>query len=208
MGTSAEELRERLDAQRNDLSADLDAIGDRVSPGRIMERRKSAVKDRVGSVRERLMGAADTSSHAVGAAPAAMGDGVSRAVSHLGDQMAAAPTAATHAVQGNPLAMGLIAFGAGLVVASLLPETEAEHRAAARFQPALEEAAAGAAEMASNVAEEVRPAVEQAVTDLKATATESVQAVQSEAKEAATGTADAAKDGIASPSAGGGTGLA
>ena len=42
MGQTAEDLRTQLAEQRGDISRDLEAIGDRVSPGRMMERRQAA----------------------------------------------------------------------------------------------------------------------------------------------------------------------
>jgi hypothetical protein len=194
MAASAEELRERLDGQRNDLGADLDAIGDRVSPARIVQRRKSAARNRLHDVRERLMGARDDAATSIAAAPGAVGDRVSQTASQVGEHLAAGPDAARRAAQGNPIAVGLVAFGAGLVIASLLPETEAERAAVAQVQPALEQAAAGTAGVVRDVIDEVRPAVEQAATDLKESAAESAQTVQAQAKEAATDTTDTARE--------------
>jgi len=104
-----------------------------------------------------------------------------------------APDAAKRAAQGSPLAVGLVAFGAGLVIASLLPETEAERRAAQKLQPTLEDAASGAAEAAREVVEDVKPAVQEAASGLKERAMESADAVKSEARDAASGAADSAK---------------
>ena len=41
MGQSADELRHDIEATRGQLGETLDAIGDRVSPGRMIERRKN-----------------------------------------------------------------------------------------------------------------------------------------------------------------------
>jgi hypothetical protein len=46
MGQSAEELRRDIERTREGLGETLDAIGDRVSPGRIMERKKNRVTAR------------------------------------------------------------------------------------------------------------------------------------------------------------------
>ena len=44
MGQTTEELRStRIAEQRDDLGRDLEAIGDRVSPGRMAQRHKAAV---------------------------------------------------------------------------------------------------------------------------------------------------------------------
>ena len=60
MGTTPDELRYELEQQRESLSRDLVAIGDRVSPGRMVERRKMAVRDSFGRARDAVMGARDT----------------------------------------------------------------------------------------------------------------------------------------------------
>jgi len=193
VGTTAEDLRNRLDQQRNELGYDLEAIGDRVSPGRVVERRKAAARDRVRSVRDRLMGTKDDAMSAITQAPSAVGDKVAGATSGVGQQLSHAPDAAKHAAEGNPLAVGLIAFGAGLVVSSLLPTSEVERKAGEKMQPALEQAASGAADAAREVAEDVRPAIQEAASELKERATEATQSIQAEVKDAAGDTADAAK---------------
>ena len=60
MGTTPDELRNELEQQRESLSRDLVAIGDRVSPNRIVERRRMAVRQSFGRAREAVMGAKDT----------------------------------------------------------------------------------------------------------------------------------------------------
>ena len=56
MGQTAEELRGQLVYQRAEVSRDLDAIGDRVSPHRMVERRQAAVRQRFTDIKERVMG--------------------------------------------------------------------------------------------------------------------------------------------------------
>ena len=58
MGQTTEELRTQIAEQRDDLGRELEAIGDRVSPGRMAQRRKAAVGERFTSVKERVMGTA------------------------------------------------------------------------------------------------------------------------------------------------------
>ena len=65
MGQTAEELRaqqlrEEIAQGRSELSGTLDAIGDRVSPRRIAERRVNRIFGVFGTVRERVMGTAKT----------------------------------------------------------------------------------------------------------------------------------------------------
>ena len=56
MGQSADELRRDIEETRYGLTDTLDAIGDRVSPGRVIERRKNRAVQGLQSVRDRVMG--------------------------------------------------------------------------------------------------------------------------------------------------------
>ena len=44
MGQSAEELRREIEETRDNLTGTVDAIGDRVSPGRIVERKTNRAR--------------------------------------------------------------------------------------------------------------------------------------------------------------------
>ena len=153
MGKTAEDLRHDLEQQRESLGRDLVAIGDRVSPGRMVERRRLAVRQSFGRARDAVMGAkdtaADTTQHAASSAQSAVGS----AASAVGDAVTSAPQAIQSQTQGNPLAAGLIAFGVGALAGSLLPTTRREEQAVAQVQPALESAASELAEGAQSVAD-------------------------------------------------------
>ena len=57
-------------------------------------------------------------------------DSTQDAVGHAGEAVADAPRKVASATQGNPVAVGLIAFGVGLLAASLIPASRPEQRAA------------------------------------------------------------------------------
>ncbi len=75
MGQTAEELRQDIADTRDNLSDTLDAIGDRVSPGRVIERRKNRMTAGVHSALERVMGSAHDAADAVRDAPSSVGSG-------------------------------------------------------------------------------------------------------------------------------------
>jgi len=87
--------------------------------------------------------------------------------------------------QGSPIAAGLIAFGAGLLVSSMLPASRAEQQAAQAVkdtaQPLVDDLTDTAKEIAGNLQE---PA-QQALEEVKATATDSTATVRDEAASAA-----------------------
>jgi Protein of unknown function (DUF3618) len=60
MGQSTEELTSQIEDTRQRMASDLDTLQDRVSPSAIVARRKQAAYGRVASVKDRVMGSADT----------------------------------------------------------------------------------------------------------------------------------------------------
>ncbi len=171
MGQSTEELSNDIAGTRQNLASDLDALQDRVSPQAIMDRRKAAVRGRVSSVKEKVMG----SGHTVSTTSSSASSTVSGTV---GDTAAAVG----HQVQGSPLGAGLVAFGAGLVVAGLFPATRMESNVAQKAtdlaqehgQPLKDEAASAAREMGDHLQE----AGTKAADEVKATAQDSAGRVQ------------------------------
>jgi len=104
------------------LAHDVDRLADKTNPSRIAQRRWSGTKSKVRGLSERVMGAARDSG---GSAK----DKVSSAAEQAADQVRQAPEMVSRQTPGNPIAAGLIAFGAGMLVASLLPATTIERQA-------------------------------------------------------------------------------
>jgi ElaB/YqjD/DUF883 family membrane-anchored ribosome-binding protein len=176
MGQSAEQLRREIEYTRGDLGETLDAIGDRLSPGRMMERRKNRMRSGLQSVRERVMGTVSDTGSAVGG----VADVAGGAVSTLKDT----PDTVREQTQGNPLAAGAIAMGVGVLLATVLPATEKERRAADQLmdkaEPLTEELKDAGREIAEHMREPAREAVEQ----VKEAASEGTQAVTDTARQA------------------------
>src|SRR5437762_686194 len=125
-------IRRQIEDTRRELSYDVDALNEKVNPARVVDRRVSAAKGRFTNLKEKVMGSAqDTASSAQGIASntASSAQGIaSNAVSSVEDAASTAagavqqaPEAIVRQAQGNPLAAGLIAFGVGWLVSSLLP---------------------------------------------------------------------------------------
>lgn len=168
---TTDELRTRIEQQRSALGDDLDAIGDRISPRRMTERRKAAASDAMRSLRTRVMG---TVEH--------VGTATSQVASEAGERLSDAPAAARRQIQGNPLGAGLFAFAAGLVTAALLPETERERAVAQRAQPRLEEMAGEAGRTAQEAVDHLQPAARDAVEHVKGQAQEAADHVREQAR--------------------------
>ena len=187
MGTStdqlsAEELRGQLDEQRSDLGHDLEAIGDRVSPKRMTERRAAAVRRRMRSVGESIMGAKDSVTDSAGSAT---------------DSLRHAPDVVRDRAQGNPLAAGLVAFGAGVLAASVVPATRKEKQVVEdQVQPRLDDAAEQLGSAAQETIDAVTPAVHDAATEVKEQARQAVAEVKARAQHAAGDVAGDAGDHV------------
>lgn len=191
MGQSPEELREEIERTRQDLSRDVDLINEKVSPGRIVQRRVDKTKSAVGSVRERVMGTTS-------AGTSSITDKASSAQSSVTDAVGGAPDAVRRQAEGNPLAAGLVAFGAGMLIASLLPASQAEENAATALQEKAGELKEPVKEYVSGIANEIKDDMQEpaqaAVQTLRDTATEAVQSVQEQGKSSAQTVTSEAKD--------------
>ncbi|MBG6237604.1 gas vesicle protein [Mycetocola sp. CAN_C7] len=206
MTNNPEAIRQDIEATRTNLSYDVDALADKVSPSSIAQRQTDKVKGVARKVRDSVMGAADSASSHVGDAASHVGDAASR----LGD----GPHAAVDKAKGNPVAVGLIAFGVGLLAASLIPASEKEKQLAqtakdkaAPLVDDLKETAKGVAEdvkePAMKAAESVKDAAVSAVSNVKDDATSQAQDVTGDEGEAAEASdASASTEGYVAPDSG------
>lgn len=100
----------------------------------------------------------------------------------VGEQAKAAPTALRERAEGNPMAAGLVALGAGFLVASLLPPTDRERQAAERLRSELEPLKQQATEMGKGVAGELQQSAQVRVEQVKERTSDAVQQVKDEAQ--------------------------
>jgi gas vesicle protein len=207
-------IRRQIEDTRRELSYDVDALNEKVNPARVMDRRVTAAKGRLTSVKEKVMGSAqDTTSSAHGMASGAAGsvqgaassaaDSVSSAASSAVGAVQSAPDMAIRQTQGNPLAAGLIAFGAGWLISSLLPATQKEQQLAQQAETAFRENKDALLEPAKQAAQEIgdqlKPAAQDAMESVKATAQDAVATVKDEGQSAVQdvqGQAQEAKDKV------------
>lgn len=182
MGQSTEELSTEIAGTRENLANDLDALQDRVSPAAIVERRKQAARSRIGGVKDKIMGSSQSTagsaqSKVSGAAGGVKG-GVQDAASTAGDT-----------VQGSPIAAGLVAFGAGMVIAGLIPATKTEANASQKVVDAAKEHGQPLVDEVKSVGQEVgehlKDSATEAAEQVKQTAQESASRVQEEGQSSA-----------------------
>jgi hypothetical protein len=195
-----EVIRRQIEDTRRELSYDVDALNEKVNPARVVDRRVTAAKGRLTSVKEKVMGSAHgTTSSAQGIASDAAGSVQNAASSAAGTVQDAASTAAgaiqqapdavVRQTQGNPLAAGLIAFGVGWLVSSLLPASEKEKQLAQQAESAVREHKDALLEPAKQAAQEIgeqlKPAAQGAVESVKSTAQDAAATVKEEGQSAA-----------------------
>jgi uncharacterized protein DUF3618 len=202
-------IRRQIEDTRANLSYDVDALNEKVNPTRVVDRRVGKAKSSVTGLKDKVFGAAhDSGSQVGGAAHSAAGSAQQAASSAAGTVQSAAhsavgavqsaPDTIQRQAQGNPLAAGLIAFGVGWLVSSLLPTSEKEKQLASQAESAVKEHSQPLVDQAKNVAQEIgdnlKPMAQDAVESVKTTAQEGVEAVKSEGQSAAQDVQGTAKD--------------
>jgi len=181
-------IRRQIEDTRRELSYDVDALNEKVNPARVMDRRVSAAKGRMTRVKEKVMGSAqDTTYQAHGMASNAAGT-VQDAASTAVETVQQAPDMVIRQTQGNPLAAGLIAFGAGWLISSLLPASQKEQQLAQQAETAFKEnkdtLLQPVKQAAQEMGEQLKPAAQDAVESVKATAQDAAETVKAEGQSA------------------------
>jgi hypothetical protein len=211
MGKDPDQLRREIDQTRLELGQDVDALNEKVNPARIVGRRTDRARTRLTRVRDRVMGSASdattstqtrlsdtgskvgdtvsTATDKMSETASQAGDMVSSTASTVADTTREVPGMVRQRTEGNPLAAGLIAFGAGWLISSLLPATEAEKRAtqaaAEKAEPLKESVSQEAREAAQGLRENLQDPAREAMESVKERATEAKDTVQGTATSAA-----------------------
>jgi len=100
------------------------------------------------------------------------------------DAVKHAPDAVSEQTRGNPIAAGLVAFGAGMLFATVLPKTEVEKRVAREAQPMLDSAMHEAKEAGRELAQDVKDKTTDAADEVKSSAEQATPRVRIDARQA------------------------
>ena len=197
--TSADDpdaIRREIDRTRGRLAADVDTLGNSVSPSQVAHRTVGRAKGRVASLKESVMGTA----HDVAGSAQGMGSSGADTAQHAVQATTEVPHRAAQRTRGNPLAAGAVALGIGWIVGSLLPASEKEQELARtareQAQPLVEEAKSVAQEAGQNLKE---PAA-QAAGAVKEQAQSGVEEVRQEGADKAQQVKETAQDAAGSAS--------
>ena len=140
MADRTDELRQDIDQKREDIGYTVDQIQNRVSPGRITARGRHRIRRWWIDAKDRILGNDETEypwerqMQAVSNRVGNVTDRASEMMSDVRDGVAETPRIVRRQTQGNPVAAGFVAFGGGLLVGTLLPETQTERDAARRLE--------------------------------------------------------------------------
>ena len=155
------------------------------------------------------MGTATDTTSSAGAGLDTAQDKISSAASTVADTASSAPQMARQKTQGNPLAAGVIAFGAGWLLSSLLPASEKEKQVATAVKDKASEHSdtltAPLSEAAQQAKENLREPAQRAAESIKSTATDAAATVKGEAQSATedvAGQAKQSKDAVAQQAGG------
>lgn len=169
-----EEIRSEIDQTRAALSQDVDALAYEANPAHMAQRQVSRAKRAGSAMLDRVFGSIDDAKESVG-----------QRAGELGETAAGVPGALRQRAQGNPVAAGLVAFGAGLLVAAAFPPSRKERELAQTVketaEPITEQVSEAAKAVGAGLAEPAKAAAE----SLKESATEAIEHVQTEATSAA-----------------------
>lgn len=196
-----DEIRREIERTRAELASDVDQLADRTSPKRVVQRNVNKLGSRFTSIKESVMGSPGPGGNGLRDKAADATDTVKDKASNAADSVQSAAQSAKESVRdaphtvarqtrGNPLAIGLIAFGAGLVVASLIPPSQAEKQAGQKLAEQSEGLMEKVKEPLQEVRQDVTDSARESVQQVKETARDAAQTTKESTKESAQSTAD------------------
>ena len=197
MAERTEELRQEIAGTRDRMSDTFDAIGDRVSPGRLAERRWNRVRVSTVRMRESVMG---TPRRVQGGLSQRSGDTslmsraqdrtsglrisaeetASSAAAGIAGTVQGAPDAIKEGTQGNPLMAGGIAFGVGMLLGSLAPPSREETMVAERLMDPVKEQLT---EVGHQIADTTKAQAQEGMEQAKAVASDAAATVKERSQD-------------------------
>lgn len=183
MDTEQEQLEREIFRTRQRLGDDVDALTDKVSPTRAAQRRIGRARSALVSAKDRVMGSAGDVTGTAKDRAAQVGHELGDTADQVRDSAREAAETAGQQVrrqtEGNPLAVGVIAFGIGWLVSSLIPASRPEQQVGEALRDAGQD-------KLGPIRDEVTSAARDVADNLKEPAQQAAQAVKDRATDAAT----------------------
>jgi hypothetical protein len=174
MGKAPDQIEAEIEQTRAELADDVDRLADKTSPRRIARRRGQRIATAVRNAKDRFMGTSSESTENVQGRARAAGQAVQEKAGGAAEAVKSTPDRVMRQTEGNPMAAGLIAFGGGLLIGSLLPTSQAERQSAQRVS-----------EQVGEIAEPVKEALAESTERIKDEAMGATKAATEEVKETA-----------------------
>ncbi|MCK8608443.1 DUF3618 domain-containing protein [Agromyces sp. C10] len=187
MTTDPNAIRSDIERTRAELGQDVDALADKVNPGKAVHRQTEKVKGAFRRAKDRVMGSAHDAA-----------DSTQGALHSAGGTVGEAPQRLASATRGNPIAAGLIVFGAAWLVSSLIPASRQEQQVAQKAKDAAAPLVDEVKGVAQDAAEHLKSDAQEAVQSVKDRAGEAAEHVKDEGKSAADDVKGAAQQGSSS----------
>lgn len=193
-----EQIRLEIERTRSDLSRNVNQLGDAVSPGSIAQRQKTKMRRQLSGWKERVMGTSDDLSNSMTGTTGDLRQQAGEAAGQVSDTVQELPHLARTKTQGNPLAAGLIALGAGWLLGSVIPASSKEQEAATALkeqaEPMLHDVADEAKQVGKDMAGHLRGPAQQSMEEVKSQAQSSTEEVRTQAQSSAGDVRDTATD--------------
>jgi uncharacterized protein YjbJ (UPF0337 family) len=184
-----EQIRAEIERTRAGLGYDVDALADKVNPTSIAHRQTDKVKGKFTGIKDSVMGTVHSGAGSVSDAASSVSGSASGAV----DSTKGTVQQGVQKAKGNPLAVGLIAFGAGWLVSSLIPASDKEQELVAQAKEQAAPAVDAVKGAAQDVAQNLKEPAQDAFASVKDTAQEAAGTVKDDARSAAGDVADSAQ---------------
>ncbi|MEU4241831.1 DUF3618 domain-containing protein [Actinoplanes sp. NPDC026619] len=197
MAEEPDRLRQDIERTRASLTRDVDLLSEKTSPAKAAQRRWTAVREKVmGSTHDARHAAGDATSSAVGTVQekaSEFSDAAGDKAHAAADAARQAPRAVAARTQGNPLAAGIIAFGAGLLAATLIPVTDAERRTGQQLKDNSGDLTDRVKDIATEMKDDLTGTVQEAAGQVRNTAQDAVQTTKEQAQSSAQDAKDQTK---------------
>lgn len=190
MTSTPDQIREDIERTQQNLSANVDELAEKVSPPRMVERQVQRTRSAMTDMKDKIMGSTTEQVSAIGetatSTAASAKDTLTEKASSAANMVGSAPEQARRRTKGNPIAAGVIAFGVGWLVSSLLPATEPEQQMASQVWDL-------AVDKGGPVAGQLREAGQESAQELRESAMRHAQAVKESASQATSAVTDQAQ---------------
>lgn len=173
MTDNPDQIRYDIERTRAELGSDVDALADKVRPSSIVQRRVDRMRSFSERTRDRVMGVARDTRDTIG-----------EKASSAGETIAEAPRAAMRQAEGHPVAVGIIAFGVGLLASALIPASAKERELAGNLMEGMEPVKNELTDAARQVADGMKQPASEAADAMKQTASQAARDMKNEAADA------------------------